>query len=267
MTPAMSTFGPASFRMSCVRMPVAPLVLRAADLARDARRRDYDAARRRTGNVWQDDPFAAPFRIRVLAVERLPRAEPGRAFQAPDRVAAFGEVEAEQHVAFQVGLDRVEQVDGRALGRADDLDELLVPVERDPLRRAEQQRRLPVSARHRLREELPLERRPFDFPDHGQVVRRPRERKVFGEVSFTEQPQVRPARRLALRVRDGRERRDVARRGRLRLHDRVRLLAPFLGRLRAPLRLRPPRLNLRPAPLFELRIRRLVAEQRRQLRA
>ena len=173
--------------------PVGALVFHAADSPGDPRHADDDAGRRTPGDGRQHDFVGSPRDSRPFALVELTGAPVGDAVQSGDGEADLGKIGVEMLVDVQLGLDGLQHLQRRRLGRADQHHEFAVAVEHRPQGGALRERRLPRAARHGEREETAAENRRLDPVDDLEVVFAPRERERLGKVAFAEQPEVRPA--------------------------------------------------------------------------
>ena len=189
---------------------VGALVLHAANAPRDAGDAHDRPARRRAGYRGKHDLACSPRDARALALVELPRAPVRDPLQLRYRVHHLREVLGEVLVDLKLRLDGVEHLKRRALARADDDDELAVPVGHRPDGGGLRERGLAAAARHREREESAFEDGLLELLDCAQVVVRPFEAVHLREVRLAELPQVEAARLLPFGIDDVGQLPDVA---------------------------------------------------------
>jgi hypothetical protein len=197
-------------------LAVGPLVLHAANAARDAGDLDDRPARLATGYGGQDDLAGRPADVGALALVELPGTAVGDAVEALDRVDDLGEILEQEVVAIEFHLDRIEHVHRVAFIRSDQADELAVTIEHGPDAGAFADRALARAARHRHRKQAAPQHRLLDPADDFQVIAGPGEVEREREVAVAEEPEVGRGPLLSLWVDDRRQLADVAPRQRQR---------------------------------------------------
>ena len=243
------------------RAPVGALVLHAANASRYPGDADYRSGGSRARDCRKHDLARRPRDARPLALVELSGAAVRDPLQTRNRIDHLREVLGEVLVHLKLGLDRVEHLEGRALARTDDDDELAVSVGHRPDSGGLRERGLARAASHRESEEPAFEDGLLQFLDCAKVVVRPFEVVHFREVGLAELPEVEAARLLPLRVDHGGKLADVAPRERevglpLRRRLAVRLVC---------VRVRLSRLRGRVAPVDEPRRVAVEAEAPRVL--
>jgi hypothetical protein len=147
--------------------------------------------------------------VGAFSLVKLAATAIGDTIQRPDRKAHLGTVFQQQVIPFEPRFDRIEHLFGVPFVRANQADELAVPVQRCPDAGHLAQAALTGAAGHRHCEEPTFQHRFLDLADDFEMVVRTGHMKGRGEVALTEEAEVAGSARFPFGINDLRQSADV----------------------------------------------------------